>query len=173
MPDVTPARYGQLQAAAAALSARQQARRQGGQVSARTIRRDRQRLQALARHPGLRPPDEPAPGPLFASHPLQGPTPDIPPPDPWTAWTNCATFGGSSGARMSNQARWSADDGRVQVNFATRWGGGVPATYEYAVNVDYDTFLDFVSGALGANQTATYSLVKRDGAWAGRGRRIS
>ena len=78
--------------AAAFLAERTQARR-GGAVSARTERRDRARLQALARHPGVVATED---APALPAQ--QGPTPVTVPDSEWSEWTGCPSTGGRSGA---------------------------------------------------------------------------
>jgi hypothetical protein len=137
--------------AAAELQARQRQRRGTGAVSARTERRDRQRLQSLAIDPAMRREEEP-PTPI-----IQGPVSVQLPGDSWTQWQLCPSYGGKSGRRMSDSARYNVQAGILQVRFDSG-GRGVPNTYQYD-SIDPPTFKAFMAGRLGRNGTATQSFL--------------
>ena len=105
--------------ASAALAARQRERRGTGPVSGRTERRDRQRMQALALHPGLVAHEEPGP------RNLQVPTPGtVDPGEDFTSWMNAPSTGGASGRPFVSMARYSARHQILEVIFANtskRW----------------------------------------------------
>jgi KTSC domain len=127
---------------AAALPERQQRERRGtGPVSARTERRDRQRLQSLALHPGLQPVED---AEFFDPAGIQGPTPIQLPGDQWTQWEVTPSYGGRSGRRMSDAARYNAEAEIMQVRFA-RGGRGTPNVYQYTA-IDPETWDNFMAG---------------------------
>jgi hypothetical protein len=144
----------------AALEVRREARRAGADISARSIRRDRQRLQALQLHPALVPAEEP---PAFAPRGLQGQTSVRLPGDQWTQWQVCPSLGGRSGRRMSSQATFNEEAGLMRVRFESGGRSGTGNTYQYD-GIDRPTWNAFMAGRLGANATATHSfLMGRDG----------
>jgi KTSC domain len=85
---------------------------------------------------------------------MQGPTPVQVPGDEWTQWTNCPSYGGKRGRRMSDVARYNAETGIMQVRFATG-GRGTPNTYAYS-SIDEETWDNFMSGRWSENGTATH-----------------
>jgi hypothetical protein len=146
-------------AAAAALEERREVRRAGADISARSIGRDRQRLQALRLRPALVPPEDP---PAFAPRGLQGQTSVRLPGDHWTQWQVCPSFGGRSGRRMSSQATYNEGAGLMRVRFASGGPSGTWNTYQYD-GIDRRTWDDFMAGRLGANGTATRAFLTSRG----------
>lgn len=138
---------------AALLESRQRERRGTGPTSARTERRDRQRMQALAMHPGVFPTDDVESGPAG----MQGPTPVQLPGDSWSQWQVTPSYGGRSGRRMSDVARYNSEASLMQVRFDSG-GRGTPNTYQYD-SIDAETWNDFMAGRWVENGTATHSFL--------------
>jgi KTSC domain len=135
-----------------ALEKRTKARRQGAEISARSLRRDRKRLQALEWHPAVQPVQQ---EPTFQPAGIQGITAPRFSGDVWTQWQTCPSFGGRSGRRMSDVARYNSEAGLLQVRFASGGSGGVGNTYQYS-DVDAETWNDFMAGRWAEDGTATH-----------------
>jgi KTSC domain len=84
---------------------------------------------------------------------MQGPTPVQLPGDQWTQWEVTPSYGGRSGRRMSDAARYNQEAGQLDVRFASG-GRGVPSTYRYS-GITPEVWRDFMSGRLNYNRTAT------------------
>jgi hypothetical protein len=147
--------------AAALLERRTKARRQGGEISARSLRRDRQRLQSLRAHPGVQPAEDVESFTEKGMQDVKGiqgpPAPQLP-GDEWTSYQVCPSYGGASGRRMSDSARYNAEEGIMEVRFDSG-GRGVPNTYAYD-GISPEMFRDFMSGRLSYNSTATAYFLK-------------
>jgi KTSC domain len=148
-----PTDWVRLAQAQEALQAGQRERRGTGAVSGRTERRDRQRLQALALHPGIQSAEDPDSGPKG----MQGSTPVQLPGDAWTQAEVCPSYGGATGRRMSSTARFNVEAGLMQVQFDN--SGSV---YQYD-GVTPEVFDAFMAGRLGGavrgSVNATYSFL--------------
>ena len=140
--------------AAALLERRQRERRGTGAVSGRTERRDRQRMQALAMHLGVFPTDDIESSASVSAAGMQGPTPVQLPGDQWTQWEVTPSYGGRSGRRMSDVARYNAEANLMQVRFDSGGRGGVPNTYQYSF-IDPETWDNFMAGRWSENGTVT------------------
>lgn len=143
----------------AALEERTKARRQGASISSRSPRRDRQRLVAFQTHPGVLPGEDVE---AFDPAGMQGPTPVQQPLDVWTQWEVTPSYGGRSGRRMSESARYNSEAQIMQVRFASG-GRGRPNTYAYFC-IDEETWENFMAGRWCDNTTATYCFVTN---WSG------